>query len=149
MSLFRRSAYYSHTPITLHIKHQRVHTTQRIHTSQYILHMIYNTLYTSRRTKHYTYVGEFPIWSYNKVKGSTKSSDTFLLLVRRIFFYIIWKLIYIALFWAVALIFWVPPSWLKIDFKSILSHFLDLRPFYAMKGAPKNLKPRLKIKLYK
>ena len=47
----------------------------------------------------------------------------------RDFFYIIWKLIYVALFWAVALNFWVPPSWLKMDFKSIFSLFLDLRPF--------------------
>ena len=29
----------------------------------------------------------------------------------------------IALFWAVALNFRVPPSWLKIDFKSILAFF--------------------------
>ena len=28
-----------------------------------------------------------------------------------------------------ALNFWVPPSWSKIDFKSILSLFLDFRPF--------------------
>ena len=51
---------------------------------------------------------------------------------------------YIALFGAVTLIFWVPPSWLKIDFKSILWIFLDLRPFLAMKGALKHLEPWLK-----
>ena len=93
------------------------------------------------------------LWQYCYFLGyhrlSLKALSLFLYLSEEIFFYIIWKLMYIALFWAVALIFWVPPSWLKIDFKSILSHFLDLRPFYAMKGAPKNLKPRLKIKLYK
>ena len=36
------------------------------------------------------------------------------------------KLIWMALFWAVTLNFWVAPSWLKTYFESIFSLFLDL-----------------------
>ena len=53
---------------------------------------------------------ELNIGSYLKVKGSTKNVVRFLVLVRGIFFNIIWKLIDIALFWAVALNFCVPSS---------------------------------------
>ena len=45
--------------------------------------------------------------------GSTKNSVSFLVLVRGIF-YIILKLIYMALFGATALNFWVPFSWAKM-----------------------------------
>ena len=45
---------------------------------------------------------------------STEGSFTFLVLVRRHIFYIIWKLIHLALFWVVILNFWVPPSWPKM-----------------------------------
>ena len=62
-------------------------------------------------------------------RPSLKAGPLFLYLSEEFFFYIIWKLMYIALFWAVAFNFRVPPSWLKIDFKSIFSLFLDLRPF--------------------
>ena len=62
-------------------------------------------------------------------RPSLKAGPLFLYLSEEFFFYIIWKLMYIALFWHVTLNFRVPPSWLKIDFKSIFSLFLDLRPF--------------------
>ena len=62
-------------------------------------------------------------------RPSLKALLLFLYLSEENFLYIIWKLMYVALFWAVTFNFWVPPSWLKIDFKSIFSLFLDLRPF--------------------
>ena len=40
-------------------------------------------------------------------------------LSEKTFFYIIWKLVYMDLFWAKDLNFLVDPSWLKIGFKSI------------------------------
>ena len=58
--------------------------------------------------------GEFTIGSYLKPKGSTKNVVRFLVLVRGNFFYIIWKLIYVALFWALTLNFWVSTSWPKM-----------------------------------
>ena len=73
------------------------------------------------------------LWLYCHFLGyyrpSLKAWLLFLYLSEEFFFYIIWKLMYIALFWHLTFNFWVPPSWLKIDFKSIFSLFLDLRPF--------------------
>ena len=73
------------------------------------------------------------LWRYCYFLGyyrpSLKALLLFLYLSEETFFCIIWKLMYIALFWAVTFNFRVPPSWLKIDFKSIFSLFLDLRPF--------------------
>ena len=46
--------------------------------------------------------------------GFTKTVVESRVLVRRIFFYIIWKLLWMALFWATAFDFWVPPSWPKM-----------------------------------
>ena len=62
-------------------------------------------------------------------RPSLKALLLFLYLSEENFLYIIWKLMYVALFWAVTFNFWVPPSWLKIDFKSIFSLFFNLRPF--------------------
>ena len=56
-------------------------------------------------------------------RPSLKALLLFLYLSEENFLYIIWKLMYIALFWAVTFNFRVPPSWLKIDFKSISSLF--------------------------
>ena len=41
---------------------------------------------------------------------------------------------YVALFWAVTFNFWVPPSWLKIDFKSILRPFLGFKAILGHEG---------------
>ena len=41
---------------------------------------------------------------------------------------------YIALFWHVTLNFWVPPSWLKIDFKSIFSLFFGFKAILGHEG---------------
>ena len=59
------------------------------------------------------HLGKFSIGSYLKVKDSTKSSGRFSVIVRGNLFYIILKLMYLALFWAVTLNFWLPPSWPK------------------------------------
>ena len=61
----------------------------------------------------------------------TKSLVTFLAFFRGILLYII---IHMALFWAVALIFWVPPSWLEIDFKSISSIFFGYKAILGHEG---------------
>ena len=53
-------------------------------------------------------------------RPSLKALLLFLYLSEENFLYIIWKLMYIALFWAVTFNFWVPPSSLKIDLKSQL-----------------------------
>ena len=78
----------------------------------------------------YPHQGEFPIGSYLKVNILLKTwylSCT----CQRNFLKIIWKLIYMALFWATALKFLVHPSWpkmacntkrLKIFLKSIFIH---------------------------
>ena len=84
--------------------------------------------------------GQFPIGSYLKVNGSTKNVVRFLVLVRGNFFYIIWKLIYIALFWAVTVNFLVPPSWPKMALNPKKESKLTENHFLTMKGAPKNLK---------
>ena len=47
---------------------------------------------------------------------------------------------YIALFWAVALIFWLPPSWLKIDFKSIFSLFFGFQAILGHEGGTRKSK---------
>ena len=47
-------------------------------------------------------------------RPSLKALLLFLYLSEEDFFYIIWKLMYIALFWAVTFNFWVPPSWPKM-----------------------------------
>ena len=95
----------------------------------------------------FAHQGEFPIGSYLKVKGSTKSLVTFLVLVRgNISLYHLKAYVY-SFILSRGSKFLVPPSWLKMDFKSIVSLFFDLRPFLAMKGAPKNVEPRLKKKL--
>ena len=71
---------------------------------------------------HFDHFGKSPIGLYPKLKfvlGSIISSVTFLVLVKRVFFYLIWELIYMALFWAAMLTNFGPPSWLTIDLKSI------------------------------
>ena len=47
---------------------------------------------------------------------------------------------YIALFWAVTLIFWMPPSWLKIDFKSISSVFFLFKAILGHEGGAQNFR---------
>ena len=47
-------------------------------------------------------------------RPSLKALSLFLYLSEENFLYIIWKLMYIALFWAVAFNFRVPPSWPKM-----------------------------------
>ena len=66
-------------------------------------------------------------------RPSLKALSLFLYLSEEIF-YIIWKLMYIALFWHVTLNFWVPPSWLKIDFRSIWRHFFGFQAILGHEG---------------
>ena len=47
-------------------------------------------------------------------RPSLKALLLFLYLSQENFLYIIWKLMYIALFWHVTFNFWVPPSWPKM-----------------------------------
>ena len=47
-------------------------------------------------------------------RPSLKALSLFLYLSEENFLYIIWKLMYIALFWAVTFNFWVLPSWPKM-----------------------------------
>ena len=61
--------------------------------------------------------------------SSTETLYLFLYLSEENFIYIIWKLITKGFFWAMTKNYLVPSSWLKIDLESILSLFLDLRPF--------------------
>ena len=87
---------------------------------------------------HFDHFGKSPIGLYPKLKfvlGSIISSVTFLVLVKRVFFYLIWELIYMALFWAMALINFVPPSWPKIQKKMCQSVYLFLSSWGTIHNA--------------